>query len=255
MEKPVSAVERIRNLIKSSKDDFSGLQRSLSVSDAVEWTTRHRLLGFNGETLRARIIYEIVRHFKPRAFVETGTYHAATTILANTFLGLPVYSCEVMFRKVVLAKLITRNMPQIEISWSSSVPFLEKVTKRLSKQRAIFYLDAHAGFASAQLPLIQELNTLLFLNEFVAVIDDFQVPNERSFGFDQYKGEVIGLELIEDFLKRSNIRRVYLPGYPPRLETGFTRGYCVFWKSTTMDAIMDSPTFPLNQLKPFSIDS
>jgi hypothetical protein len=202
------------------------------------------------------VIRALARAFRADLFVETGTYHGATAICAQRQLSIPVYSCELSLKKALVSKLLTLRAHGISVSWDCSVKFLRRLVPRLRHRRPMFYLDAHGGDERPGIPpLREELLMISELDNFVAVIDDFRVPGQESFGYDTYAGTELNLDFVRMSLLQGGIKRMYFPGYSADLEGGRRRGYAVFWRSDDLDVIYTSPApaFPLNLLVPHEL--
>ena len=79
-----------------------------------------------------------------------------------------------------------------------------------------------------QLPLCEEVE-LIFNNysNSVIVIDDFQVPDDPGYGFDDYSDND---RITAGYLAKANVPRSLLYFYPSTsasTETGAKRGWCV----------------------------
>ncbi|HEY2251126.1 MAG TPA: hypothetical protein VGH74_08705, partial [Planctomycetaceae bacterium] len=91
-------------------------------------------------------------------------------------------------------------------------------------RRTLFYLDAHWY---GDLPLCDELEIIAgHWRQFVAVIDDFEVPDEPDYGCGDGAGRRLNLSLIEGSLKKHALR-AFFPRAPAREETGARRGCCI----------------------------
>jgi hypothetical protein len=179
----------------------------------------------NGQAGRQQLIRELVRIVDPAAVVETGTYRGTTTEFLWHLTGKPVYSAESERRFFEYAKRRCRNS-SIHLYLSDSRFFLRQLAEddEIPKKNILFYLDAHWG---ADLPLREEL--LLVVRHWsdpIIVIDDFEVPSDSGYGFDDY-GE--GRSLTLDYLPSEAIEdmAVLFPSLPSNLETGARRGCAV----------------------------
>jgi hypothetical protein len=87
-----------------------------------------------------------------------------------------------------------------------------------------FYLDAHWN---ADLPLNAELDLIgTHWQSYVIMIDDFQVPDDNGYGYDDYgPGKVLDLSLLEAQIKKYNLK-VFFPAARSNEESGGKRG-CV----------------------------
>ena len=90
--------------------------------------------------------------------------------------------------------------------------------------RALFYLDAHWR---NDLPLVEELNIILQSEiDAVVMIDDFKVPFDAGYGYDDYGlGKSLRLEILA-YLASMNVR-IFFPRLAAAEETGAVRGVCV----------------------------
>jgi hypothetical protein len=100
----------------------------------------------------------------------------------------------------------------------------------IPKEHVLFYLDAHWG---DDLPLMEEL-TIIAPNwsESAIVIDDFQVPGDSGYGFDDYGQQG---RLTVDFLPELAGWGALYPSAASAIETGGRRGYVVLYPLGAFD--------------------
>lgn len=80
------------------------------------------------------------------------------------------------------------------------------------------YLDAHWV---KEIPARNELTALAsWGGNWVAIIDDFKVPGDPSYGFDQYGEIAVDLTLIPDSLGI----QIFVPKISAETETGANKG-------------------------------
>ena len=119
------------------------------------------------------------------AIVETGTYLGDTTGWMHHVTGLPMRTCEInrQFHLLACRRLATRK--EIRLELGDSVDFLRGLAASpIAGQRVYFYLDAH-WYES--LPLGGELRLIAaHWRDFVVMVDDFEVPGDEGYGFDDY---------------------------------------------------------------------
>jgi hypothetical protein len=158
--------------------------------------------------------------------VETGTFRATTTAyFAQT--GLPVYSIEVSPKFYEYSKLRLKSARNVFLYHGDSASRLLEICSQLAdKERPTFvYLDSHWR---EYLPLRDEIEILSkHLPNSIAMIDDFEVPGDPGYGFDDYGGSK---RLSVSYLAGSKTQRpffVYFPAAPSSKETGRKRGTCV----------------------------
>lgn len=159
-----------------------------------------------------------------KAIVETGAFRGSTTVfLTQNSGGSPVYSCEYSARYFEFAKRRLRAAPDVFFFKLDSRKFLREL-KIPRQERTFFYLDAHWG---QDLPLREELDLIMRnFDNFVIMIDDFEVPNDVDYGFDDY-GPGSRLSLRDFALHQDNRIVCYLPARAASQESGLRRGAIV----------------------------
>jgi hypothetical protein len=201
---------------------------------------------FNGQIGRQSIFAKIVDQRRFDRIVETGTYLGNTAGWMNHVSGLPVHSSEINRHFHLLARKRLASRRDIKLEMGDSVDFLRRLTDSpLAGERVFFYLDAH-WYES--LPLADELRLIAgHWRDFVVMIDDFEVPGDDGYGFDDYGfrrslttgcfGKVFReLELL-----------AYSPALPSAQETGARCG-CVVLAKKGSSAVKELDAIPL--LKP-----
>ena len=148
MEGNVSRIQRFINLLASRSHNYNELRKTSSIEQSISLALTTPVQMFNKNILRCKIVQGLAEAMRCTCFVETGTYHASTTIGAQRLLNIPVFSCEVNKRNYLLSRLITINMHGIVLENDDSRNFLRKMNpylKSMSHQRPFFYFDAHDG--------------------------------------------------------------------------------------------------------------
>jgi len=179
---------------------------------------------FNGQCFRQLTCLDLILNCNFEAIVETGTYRGSTTIfLAQNSRGVPVYSCENSARCFEFAKLRLRAVPNLHLFKLDSRKFLREL--EISRRaRTFFYLDAHW---EEDLPLRDELDLIIQnFENCVIMIDDFEVPGDPGYGFDDY-GPAKRLSLRDFPLHRDSRVACYIPARPSTQESGLRRGAMV----------------------------
>jgi hypothetical protein len=99
----------------------------------------------------------------------------------------------------------------------------------------LFYLDAHW---KEDLPLGEEVAIILekFRN-FLILIDDFQVPDDPGYRFDDY-GPGKTLTLKDFSFDREERVDIYFPACPSENETGLRRG-CILLANTSLSTRLE----------------
>lgn len=179
---------------------------------------------FNGQCFRQIAYLDLALVCNFEAIVETGAFRGSTTLfLARNSGGAPVYSCENSARYFEFAKLRLRGVPNLCLFKSDSRKFIRELNIP-RHARTFFYLDAHWG---VNLPLREELDLIIgSFEHFVIMIDDFEVPNESGYGFDDY-GTGKRLSLRDFPLHRDSRIACYVPSKPSSEESGLRRGAIV----------------------------
>lgn len=196
---------------------------------------------FNGQSARRALFHDLVAAFQPAAIVETGTFHATTTeYLAAT--GLPVFTIETnAYCFGFSLRRLWRRRNVTMLFCDSRAGLRRLFAGRLRRRRGdalLFYLDAHW---SADLPLAEEIDCIFaHCPRAVVMIDDFEVPGDPGYAFDDYGG---GNVLTESYI-RSNMRRHDLAAYYPATrsaaEDGARRGCVVLAKESVYGAVLSS---------------
>jgi hypothetical protein len=193
---------------------------------------------FNGQRIRKQIFLDICNVFHPLAVVETGTHVGMTTeFLAKTF-DVPIFTGEYAERIYGFAKMRLRRYHNVSLHKGDSRCFLRKLmhSKLLPHGPVFFYLDAHWG---DNLPLAEELE-IIFENcgRAIVMIDDFQVPWDPGYGFDDYgNGNALTSEYIASVVNRLGLETFY-PSVKSGEETGKKRGCVVLAKDTQIVALL-----------------
>jgi hypothetical protein len=203
-------------------------------------------VGFNGQRCRKTIFSDILPACSVEVIVETGTWLGNTSGYMAQTSGCPVFSCELDLRFHTLARQRLAGVPNINLEVSDSRNFLKKLSASpVTSQCTFFYLDAHWYF---DLPLVEELEIITaHWKQFVVMIDDFKVPDDGGYAYDDYGGaNVLSLDLLAPSVRKHNLA-VYFPAAPSRDETGSKRGCVVLAPHGPFSKKLSE----LNSLRPF----
>jgi hypothetical protein len=108
-------------------------------------------------------------------------------------------------------------------------------TAAVSNRVVLFYLDAHWN---GDLPVLEEL-ALIFKHraQGLVMIDDFQVPFDPGYGFDDYgHGKKLCIEILYPY--REHLNKAYFPADPASTETGKRRGAVVCPLTGALDDVL-----------------
>jgi hypothetical protein len=180
---------------------------------------------FNGQSGRTEVFHQILRAIPFEAIVETGTYVGTTTLYLQRSSMLPVYTVEAVPRFYYYSQQRFKSQPAIHSFLGDSRAFLTNLSESPSvpRDRVFFYLDAHWH---EDLPLARELEIIAeHWTDPVIMIDDFQVPDDAGYSFDDYG---VGNRLSMEYLPKviASEFRLFWPVIRGEQETGLCRG-CV----------------------------
>jgi hypothetical protein len=227
----VEVVRRVGRPTNLHEKTVSTLSNYLpTVAATLDWLQPSKLSSWggpmNGQLGRQQLIRELLKFANVDAVVETGTYRGTTTEFLWHLTGRPVYSveCERRFYEYARRRFCWNS--HIHLSLADSRAYLRQLAQdhTVPKQNVLFYLDAHWG---SHLPLQQELTTIVQeWQDPIIVIDDFEVPGDPGYGFDDY-GD--GLTLTLHHLPSEILAKmiVFSPSLPSVQETGARRGCAI----------------------------
>lgn len=180
---------------------------------------------FNGQEFRRRIFLELVEKFAFRRIFETGTFRGTTTEFMAARSGATVYTVEAHPRNYGFCRARFRNVERVRLYLGDSRGFLrERLREAAGEAMPVFcYLDAHWY---EDLPLLEECRIILgSAVPAVIMVDDFAVPDDPGYAYDDYgDGQRLSLEYL-DPLASFDVA-AFFPNCPSALETGTRRG-CV----------------------------
>jgi hypothetical protein len=210
-----------------------------AITGLVEYHLRPSLIhswggAFNGQCFRQLIFMDLLRNCHFDTIVETGTFRGSTTSFMATNAPIPVHSSELNRRNFAFASKHLQLFENVRLFNQDSREFLRR--PELNKGlRTFFYLDAHW---QDDLPLGAEAEYIFStFNRFVVMIDDFEVPGDPGYTFDDY-GPGRKLSLSDFPFHRDGRVSVYFPSRPSDLESGKRRG-CVVLASKELASHVD----------------
>lgn len=171
-------------------------------------------VGFHGDEYLLRLVDSIA----PRcaSFIETGCNVGSTaSYVARTFSHLRVSSCEPDDTAFAVAERTLDPFANATVVNEPSPGFLHAIFDAdpdIARVCSLCWLDAHGyGF---QWPLAREVALLTSrCDSGFLLIDDFQIPDRPDFAFDEYEGQVCGLDLVRPALSPGKAYQLFLPSY------------------------------------------
>jgi hypothetical protein len=192
---------------------------------------------FNGQQSRTRLFDAVLEAFACESIIETGTYLGNTTKYMANASSLPVYSCESNPAFFAIANRELAQSSSIELFFGDSRLFLKNlISQGVHRRRSFFYLDAHWN---QDLPLMTEIEIIVRnWDEFVLMVDDFQVPHDDGYGFDDYgPGKRFTLQEFEPAFQRNGLV-CFFPTAASAQETGQRRGCVVLTKRGKLGSLL-----------------
>lgn len=193
----------------------------------------------NGQVGRQHMVRELVRLYKPDLVVETGTYRGSTTHFLWALTGALTISIESSLRNYLFARRRLAGLSGIQLLRGDSAIELENLGARpySTSRRPLFYLDAHW---EQHLPLCDELRAIRGIwKEYVIIIDDFEVPHDSGYLFDDYgHGKRLALDYLpDDIITTCAVR---FPKLPSSEESGARRGCAAIFSSDAIAQLAES---------------
>jgi hypothetical protein len=196
---------------------------------------------FNGQMRRVALFEAIMQAMRPAAIIETGTFRGTTT-RHLALAGVPVYTIEQDARNLGFAKAQLRGHPNVTLIQRDSRLGLREIlggALRAQWSEAIFcYLDAHW---QDDLPLRGELEIIFdALERPIVMIDDFEVPGDAGYGYDDYGSTgALTQSYIEPILRGRDVTIMY-PSAPSDTESGARRGCCVLSRRADAAVLLET---------------
>ena len=178
---------------------------------------------FNRQAVRKATVTEIIKNTKPACIIETGTFLGDTTGYFASF-GIPVISSEISPPIHYAAKQRLSGFSNVRLMLCDSRDLFKSIVSgKADNESAFIYLDAHW---LDDLPLLEEIRIIdANWDNFIILIDDFQVPGDSGYGYDRYsKKRILNVSYISGCLTNRPIK-VFFPNTNSNLETGAKRGY------------------------------
>lgn len=193
----------------------------------------------NGQEGRRETVEALLAALPFAAILETGTFRGVTTAYLAGRTQVPVHTVEADAHSFGFARAHLRRHPHVAQHLGDSRSFLrERFQNPAMAASSVFvYLDAHWH---DDLPLAEELEiTFAACPRAVVMIDDFQVPDDPGYRYDDYgPGEALSPDYIESAVRRFGLLAWY-PARPSREETGQRRGAVVLARDPDLARELD----------------
>jgi hypothetical protein len=186
-------------------------------------------IGFNGQKYRKQIFENLLAAFCFEVIVETGTWVGNTTGYMAAKTNIPIYTVELNKRFSALARMRLQDFDNIIFELGDSRRLLAKLARTdVADKRTFIYLDAHWY---ADLPLKEEIAIIAnHWKKFVIMIDDFQVPGDEGYGYDNYgKEKSLTLKYFSKIFSQYGLMP-FFPAISSTQETGYKRGCVILAK-------------------------
>jgi len=200
---------------------------------------------FNNQRRRQAAVEAIFAAMPFSSVVETGTHRALTTLYLRSITDAPIATIEVNPRYHEDARRRIGATPGISALLGESTTVLGELRQDpdWTGGPAFFYLDAHW---LDHLPLVEELRLIAGgWQDFVALVDDFEVPGDRGYGHDDYGPEKKLARPLIDVPELSGLH-LYWPVARSHMESGARRGWAVVCSPGMAAAALDG----LAELRP-----
>ena len=194
---------------------------------------------FNGQTFRQRMFAELCSQVRFVAIIETGTHRGSTTAYFRRTTRVPIYSFELRPRYYGFARARLRHARDVHLHRGDSRAGIASLAAAgsLPQGPVFFYLDAHW---QRDLPLAEEVDLAFgHCPQAVVMIDDFVVPDDAGYGFDDY-GPNRKLSLGYLGPRVAPPTAIWFPACDSRDETGERRGCVVLARETEMISLIEA---------------
>jgi hypothetical protein len=202
---------------------------------------------FNGQTFRQQLFLELCSQVRFVAVVETGTYRGTTTTYFRQTTRVPIHSFESKPRHYGFARARLWLARGVHLHHEDSRAGLVRLAaaRALPPGPVFFYFDAHGQL---DLPLSEEVDlALAHWSQAVVMIDDFAVPDDPGYAFDDY-GPGKALTLAYLGRRIASPMAVWFPACASSAETGERRGCVVLTRDAALVALID----PMRTLRRWS---
>ncbi len=194
----------------------------------------------NSQPARLELARQIIARCGIARIVETGTFLGTTTEFFAQY-NIPVTTVEIHPEFANRSRERLKKWPNVNLRNTDSTQVMQDLAREPIDRSVptLFYLDAHW---QERLPLGEEAELAIGnFSKAVLMVDDFEVPDDPGYGFDDYGP---GKRLCIDYLLAAKLPAVfvYFPSTPSDREGGARRGCAVVTASPELAAILDGIT-------------
>jgi predicted O-methyltransferase YrrM len=177
----------------------------------------------NGQRNRLRTCFLLSELVLPDYGIESGSYLGTTTQYLAGLTSKKTFSIEINpeFSKIAKARLRSDiSVDRVEIIEGNSAFEIPRILQTIDPKCSsiLAYLDAHW---LEHIPLLEEIQSLLdWGGRFIAVVDDFYIPEDLGYGYDLYENYRVDVSHVPVSSEIS----IWVPSEDSDLETGAKRG-------------------------------
>jgi len=174
-------------------------------------------MGFHGDKYLIEVAFASAK--RCGQFIETDTNVGSTLhYFARHFPATPCFSCEPDPDAFNFARKKSAELKNAQVFQQTSPGFLHNLDKSVLNRDTLFWVDSHGyGF---KWPLREEV--AFITNSFrrgCIFIDDFKVPGQPQFSFDEYDGQICAFEEIKSSLRPCLRFQIVYPSYSEKTST------------------------------------
>lgn len=189
---------------------------------------------FNSQKCRQAILRSLLRSYPFDLVIEAGTYRGTTTEYLRELTSATIITIEASERYYEYSRRRLSGLSDVQVIHGDSASAIRRVATQPTHNRetkVFAYLDAHWGLS---LPVRWEILELLSgWDNVCVIIDDFKVPDDPGYAYDDYGP---GLALDRELLAGLPLAGVslFFPRIPSAKETGHRRGWVVLGRGTEL---------------------
>jgi predicted O-methyltransferase YrrM len=220
----------IKSLARQLSARIGNFQFSLKISNLLvphlrkesfldQWVVRP----MNGQKNRLKTTFLLSEILNPAYVIESGSFLGTTSQYLTSMASKKTFSVEINQEFATIAnrrlssEIFNNELEIIDGNSAVQIPLILNDIEAKT-YTILAYLDAHW---LDDIPLRDELQSLLtWGGQFIAVIDDFYIPDDLGYGFDQYENHRVDISHIPNSEELS----VWVPSQNSSKESGARRG-------------------------------